>query len=247
MRNLITLLAILLTGVVMAQRPDLSTTISGTTFHVSTVGTDNVLTITGSSLDGSYTVVDGAFLDELYTTAPDIPVPSSINIPISSIVNSSNYHSDYTGPVSNIRFSRFSWIDSERTDMINVLGSNIPDHTNEDLMILDSERGILDTEFILTLDKPGYVDLKFTIMLDDQGGYSIFEHAPVSDGGARSVYFSEPNGVCTVVPLVSSEYNLLKAGIYTVIYDHGFRLYPLIHADGQFDFAPDTYSNTCGL
>ena len=249
MRNLITLLAILVTGMAIAQRPDIvSKTISETTYNISTVGTENVLTITGSNPSGMYNVIDGAFLDELYSTDADNTVSNSIDILISDLIPQGRYHDNSERPISNIRLTDFSWDINARTPRPDVLESVLPTTDRGTIRFLDSRRGILDNEFILTIDFVGYTNVSYTIMLNDDRSYTAFEHI-VSNiyDGTTSIYYSESNGDCIDMNISSTDrdYDILKPGIYTMI-QPGNRLYVEVDENGYPDLAPITYSNSCG-
>ena len=247
MRNLIILLAILTTGMALAQRPDIvSKTISGTTYNVSTVGTGNVLTITGSNPSGMYNVVDGAFLDELYATNADNIVSSSIDILISDLIPQGRYHDNSERPISNIRLTDFSWTPNERHDRSDVLESVLPTTDRGTIRFLNSRRGILDNEFILTIDFVGYTDVSYTVTLNDDGTYTAFEHIVSSIyDGTTGVYYSEGDDCIPLNISPASDYDVLKSGIYTMI-QPGNRLYVEVDENGYPDLAPIEYSNSCG-
>ena len=198
------MLTILVAGMVHAQRSPISRTISGTIFNVTQDGTENDLAI---STEGTYRVVDGDFLDELYDHG-------SMSISSREISDLINPH--YRGPIRVLSFTRFAWDPDYRTDLFFILDrDSLPTDLDGSINIQGSELGNF-REFILTLNIGSFT----VIVNDDLSSYTVF---PI---GQRTIQVDEiasyrSNGLC--IPL---DYNLgdggvryieiLKPGAYTI-------------------------------
>ena len=204
MRNILLMLAILVTGMVSAQRSPISRTISGTIFNVTQDGTENNLAI---STEGTYRVVNEDFLDELYEHG---------SMSISSRVFSDLINPHYRGPFRVLSFTRFAWNPGDRSDLLDILDrDNLPSDLSGSVNIQGSELGNF-REFILTTNIGSFT----VIVSDDLSSYTVFLI------GSHSIQVDEiasyrSNGLC--IPL---DYQLgdggtrfievLKPGAYTI-------------------------------
>ena len=207
MRNLIFLLAILVTGMVSAQRSPISRTISGTIFNVTQDGTENDLAI---STEGIYRVVDEDFLNALYEHG---------SMSISARVFNDLVNPHYRGPFRVLSFTRFAWSPGDRSDLLNSTDildrDNLPSDLSGSVNIQGSELGNF-REFILTTSIGSFT----IIVSDDLSSYTVF---PI---GERVIQVDEiasyrSNGQC--IPLDcqlgdgGTRYiEILKPGAYTI-------------------------------
>ena len=203
MRNLITLLAILFTGMVIAQRPDISRTISGTVFNVTTVGSENNLEI---STSGTYKVMNGELLDPLYYIA-------GIEINLDGIFR------DYTREVSVVSFTTFDRNPALRQDRIDMLDMTQVSPTGT---IIITNRGLInwqgERKFILTMNSSHHGNISFTVNIREDGSTTLFEHsyniptAPTNP--LANIYYN-----CDRLPIAESvtTYDVLEPGVYSII------------------------------
>ena len=205
MRNLLTLLAILVTGMAIAQRPDISRTISGTIFNVTQAGTENNLEV---STMGTYRVLDGDLLDPLYYVA-------------GLEINFNGIFRDYTRSVSVVSFTTFDRNPALRQDRIDMLDMQQLSPTGS---IIITNRGLInwpgERKFILTMNSSHHGNISFTANIQSDGSVSLYEHAynvPIGRSGSlANVYYN-----CDIVPIAtnSATYDVLEPGVYSVIID----------------------------
>ena len=204
MRNFITLLAILFTGMVIAQRPNISRTISGTIFNVTQAGSTNDLAI---STMGTYKVLDGDLLNPLY-------VHNSMSIPVREISDLIN--PNYEGRIEVLGFESLSWHSEETVDWMEVLDRHsLPRDLSGSIRILGEELGRF-REFRLTLNIGSFV----LMINEDATEYTV------SVIGIRNVFLNEiasyrgSNGICMPLPIHQNSdgryFEILRPGRYTV-------------------------------
>ena len=203
MRQIITLLAILITGVAIAQRPDISRTISGTIFNVTQAGTENDLEV--SSM-GTYRVMDGDFLDPLYYVA-------GLEINLNGIFRS------YTRSVSVVSFTTFDRDPGLRQDRIDMLDMTQVSPTGT---LIITNRGLInwqgERKFILIMNSSHHGNISFTVNIMEDGSVSLFEHSYNIPTGPSSplanIYYN-----CDRLPIAESvsSYDVLEPGVYSII------------------------------
>ena len=204
MRNFITLLAILFTGMVIAQRPDVNRTFRGVTFQVETVASSNTLAISNpTGVSGTFSVVDGDFLDPMYEY---VSTSISMNILINNSANPS-----YAGPINVISFENLTWHRPSRVDWSTILDKNaLPQNRGDDLHIIRENMGV-NRDFILTLNIG-----TFAIRIGDNGAYTVFEIGlwPLNPG--ETVRYRDSNGFCNIITPENGFFEVLKPGPYTI-------------------------------
>ena len=191
---------------VIAQRPNVSRTISGTIFNVTQAGSTNDLAIGNT---GTFRVVDEDFLNPLYEYSSEDVTEISMNIVANHGVNP-----DYAGPIRFVSLTNFTWHTDPRfrRDRSHVLDKNsLPSNRSEDLRFIDAELGN-EREFILTLNIGTFV-----IRIGDNGAYTVFgvgQGGPVGIG--ETVKYRDSRGFCITVPVNNGQFEVLRAGDYTI-------------------------------
>ena len=199
MRNLLIMLAILVTGMVSAQRNPIDRTIEGTIFNVTQDGAENDLVI---STEGTYRVIDGSFLDELYEH-------NSLSIPVQQLIDLVNPH--YRGRVEVLSFETLAWRLQDRVDWMSVLDRySLPRDLNGSIRILGEELGRF-RNFILTLN----TGASFAVTVnEDATGYTAALIGAHNIRLDQIVSYRGSDGIC--VEMEGRSYEVLKPGAYTV-------------------------------
>ena len=200
MRKFITLLAILFTGMVIAQRADVNRTFNGVSFEVRTAGSENTLSI---STMGTFNVVDDALLDPLYEY-------TTTQVSMNVLVNNSA-NPNYSGPINVISFENLTWHRPSRVDWSTALDKNaLPQRRSDALHVIRENLGV-NRDFILTLNIGS-----FAIHVGDNGAYTVFEIGlwPLNPG--ETVRYRDSNGFCNIINPENGFFEVLKPGAYTI-------------------------------
>ena len=229
MRNFITLLAILFTGMVIAQRSDVNRTFSGVTFEVRTAGSENTL---GISTMGTFNVVDDAVLDPLYEyTTTQV----SMNVLINSSINP-----NYNGPVRFISFENLTWHRPSRIDWSTVLNKTALPQTRSDALHVITDNLGSNRDFILTLNIGS-----FAIHVGDDGAYTVFEIGLFPAGGG--VRYRDSNNFCVqITPDSNGNFEVLKPGLYTILESGVYNRYTFGRTPEEFNFEYNVWQCVSG-
>ena len=198
------MLAILVTGMVSAQRSPIDRTIDGTTFNVTQDDTENDLAI---STEGTYRVIDGSFLDELYEH-------NSLSVSALEISNLINPY--YRGRIEVLSFESFAWRSEDRADFMSVLDRySLPRDLNGSIRIIGEQLGNF-REFILTLNIGSFA----VTVNEDATNYTVMPIGMHRLQLNEIASYRSSDGSCIPMEVISSSegrsFEVLKPGAYTV-------------------------------